>query len=68
MTSLPTSDDLPVVRLTPKAEVRAIRHGFPWVYANELVTARRTKKLLPGTVALLEDDARLPMGSVAVNP
>ncbi|MGB4826749.1 MAG: RlmI/RlmK family 23S rRNA methyltransferase, partial [Paracoccaceae bacterium] len=27
----------PVVRLRPKAEARAIRHGFPWVYADELV-------------------------------
>ena len=59
---------MPVVRLRPKANARAIRHGFPWVYANELVTDRRTKKLQPGTVALLEDDARRPMGIVAVNP
>ncbi len=56
------------VRLTPKAEVRAIRHGFPWVYANELVTDRRTRGLAPGTIAVLEDSARNPLGVVAVNP
>jgi 23S rRNA (cytosine1962-C5)-methyltransferase len=56
------------VRLTPKAEVRAIRHGFPWVYANELVTDRRTRALAPGTIAVLEDSARHPLGVVAVNP
>ncbi len=56
------------VRLTPKAEVRAIRHGFPWVYANELVTDRRTRALPPGTIAVLEDSARHPLGVVAVNP
>lgn len=58
----------PVVRLIPKAEARAIRHGFPWVYANELVTDRRTRGLAAGTLATLEDAGRTPMGIVAVNP
>lgn len=62
------SDDLPTVRLMPKANARAIRHGFPWVYANELVTDRRTKKLTPGSLARLEDTNRAPLGLVAVNP
>ena len=61
-------DDLPTVRLLPRANARAIRHGFPWVYANELVLDRRTKKLEPGTLALLEDAERRAMGVVAVNP
>jgi 23S rRNA (cytosine1962-C5)-methyltransferase len=60
--------DHPVVRLTPKAAAQAIRHGFPWVYANELVTDRRTRALPPGTVAVLEDAERRPMGLVGVNP
>lgn len=60
--------DRPTVRLTPKAEARAIRHGFPWVYANELVTDRRTRNLAAGTLARLEDSGRVPMGTVAVNP
>ncbi|SFR41202.1 SAM-dependent methyltransferase [Yoonia tamlensis] len=59
---------MPVVRLIPKAEARAIRHGFPWVYANELVTDRRTRNLAPGTIAMLEDANRVPMGIVAVTP
>lgn len=67
--SAPTSSaDLPVVRLLPKANARAIRHGFPWVYANEMVTDRRTKALAPGSLAVLEDSARQVMGVVAVNP
>ncbi|MEM9786144.1 MAG: class I SAM-dependent rRNA methyltransferase [Pseudomonadota bacterium] len=66
MSAAPT--DLPVVRLLPKAEARAIRHGFPWVYANELVTDRRTRKLQPGSIARLEDAGRTPLGVVAVNP
>ena len=61
----PTS--LPIVRLKPKAEARAIRHGFPWVYADELVTDRRTQGLEPGALAVLEDGERRPMGLVTVN-
>ncbi len=58
---------LPAVRLKPKAEARAIRHGFPWVYADELVTDRRTQNLAPGALAVLEDGERRPLGLVTVN-
>ncbi len=61
-------NDLPVIRLKPKAEARAIRHGFPWVFANELVTDRRTKALAAGSFARLEDAERRPLGVVTVNP
>lgn len=57
-----------IVRLNPKGDARAIRHGFPWVYANEVVTDRRTKNLDAGSIALLEDNDRKPLGLVAVNP
>ncbi len=57
----------PVVRLRPKAEARAIRHGFPWVYADELVTDRRTQALKPGALAVLEDAERRALGLVTVN-
>jgi len=57
----------PVVRLKPKAEARAIRHGFPWVYADELVTDRRTQALASGALAVLEDGERRPLGLVTVN-
>ena len=64
----PSSVSRPTIRLKPKANARAIRRGFPWVYANELVTDRRTRALAPGMLAVLEDDARQPMGLFAVNP
>ena len=60
--------DLPIIRLMPKAEARAIRRGFPWVFANELVTDRRTRALAPGTIARLEDAERRALGVVTVNP
>ncbi len=56
------------VRLKPKANARAIRHGFPWVFANELVSDRRTRALAPGSLALLADAEGAPLGVVAVNP
>jgi 23S rRNA (cytosine1962-C5)-methyltransferase len=59
---------LPVVRLRPKTRPQAIRHGFPWVYDNELVTDRRTRALTPGSLAVLEDADRAPLALVAVNP
>lgn len=60
-------DGRPVVRLRPKAEARAIRHGFPWIYADELVTDRRTQGLALGALAVLEDGERRPLGLVTVN-
>lgn len=60
--------DLPILRLKPKANARALRHGFPWVYANEAVTDRRTKSLMPGSLAVLEDGERRVLGLATVNP
>lgn len=63
-----TEASYPVIRLRPKIHDRAIRHGAPWVYDNEIVTDRRTKALTPGTIAVLEDAKRAPLGLVGVNP
>jgi 23S rRNA (cytosine1962-C5)-methyltransferase len=52
----------------PKTDARAIRHGSPWVFDNELVIDRRTRALAPGTIAVLEDNVRAALGVVAVNP
>ena len=62
------SFSIPTIRLKPKANARAIRHGAPWVYDNELVVDRRTKSILPGTIARLEDAERHFLALVAVNP
>lgn len=67
MTQFSHSATTPVVRLKPKAEARAIRHGFPWVFIDEIITDRRTKALKPGTIARLEDNERRPLGLVAIN-
>jgi len=62
------STDRPRIRLKPKANARGIRHGFPWVYATDIVTDRRTRKIPAGALAILEDDKRNPLALVAVNP
>ena len=63
-----TLSSFPIARLKPKANARAIRHGFPWIYDNELVVDRRTRNIEPGAIAILEDNERNPLGLVAVNP
>lgn len=67
MTHAPADIDRPRVRLKPKTNARGLRHGFPWVYASDLVTDRRTRALKPGTLAILEDENRAALGLVAVN-
>ena len=59
--------DRPTLRLRPKMETRRIRHGFPWVYQNEVVLDRRTRSIPKGGIATLEDSSRRPLATVAVN-
>ncbi|MEM9124631.1 MAG: class I SAM-dependent rRNA methyltransferase [Pseudomonadota bacterium] len=62
-----SSPDRPRIRLKPKANARRVRHGFPWVYANEIVADRRTRNIPAGALAVLEDDSRTPVALVTVN-
>ncbi|MGB0798723.1 MAG: class I SAM-dependent rRNA methyltransferase, partial [Planktomarina sp.] len=62
------TDTYPSFRLKPKMNAQKIRHGFPWVYENEVVTDRRTRALAPGTVAVLLDSDQNPLGLFAANP
>ena len=59
---------LPIIRLRPDAAARAIRFGFPWVYDNELVMDRRSRKIDAGTLGILQDADRNDLGLVAINP
>lgn len=61
-----TASPFPIVRLKPKVDPLPIRRGAPWVFSDELVTDRRTQKLEPGAIAILEDANRLPLALVAV--
>ena len=63
-----TMSSFPIIRLKPKVDARNIRRGFPWVYANEVVTDRRTKAIAPGTIAILQDGEQRDQALVTVNP
>ncbi len=62
-----SAPDRPVIRLRPKRG-RRFFEGAPWLYADEIVTDRRTKALAPGTIATLESEERAPLATVAVTP
>ncbi|WGH77856.1 RSP_2647 family RNA methyltransferase [Jannaschia ovalis] len=59
------TDTRPVLRLKPKADARRIRHGHPWVFADDIVADRRSRAIPPGTIAVLEDAERNPLAAVA---
>ncbi len=63
-----TQPPLPIVRLLPKTKPQVIRHGFPWIFANELVMDRRTKALPAGGFVIVEDAERRPLGLGTINP
>ncbi len=67
MTAPSSHSEYPQVRMKPKTDTRAIRHGFPWVYSNQLVLDRRTRKIAPGSIVVLEDEARTPLALAAFN-
>jgi 23S rRNA (cytosine1962-C5)-methyltransferase len=58
----------PTIRLKPKADIRALRHGAPWVFGDELVMDRRTRKIVAGEIVRVEDAERRVLGAAAFNP
>lgn len=63
----PTAE-LPEIRLRPGQDAGALRHGAPWAWADQIAMDRRTRKLPPGSIVRLLDDARQPLGVFAFNP
>jgi len=57
-----TASPFAVLRLKPKADARRIRHGHPWAWSDDLVLDRRSRKIAPGALAILEDAERQPLG------
>ena len=56
-----------VLRLKPKADARRLRHGHPWAWQDELVLDRRGRALPPGSLVVLEDADRQPLGMGTVS-
>lgn len=63
-----TQNIYPTVRLRPNAAAQTIRQGFPWIYNNELVLDRRSKKIPAGSVVIVEDYERRPIGLGGISP
>ena len=59
---------LPVLRLRPKADARAIRFGHPWAWADDLVLDRRSRAIAAGSLAILEDAERNPLALGIATP
>lgn len=57
----------PQIKLLPKASPQRVRFGFPWVFANELVMDRRTRKIPAGAIVQLNDNAGQPLALCAFN-
>ena len=57
----------PIICLKPKVSAGKILAGFPWVYDNELVLDRRTKKIPAGTIVELQDSERNFLATAVVN-
>jgi 23S rRNA (cytosine1962-C5)-methyltransferase len=62
-----TVSPLSVLRLKPKADARRLRHGHPWAWQDELVLDRRGRALPPGSLVVLEDADRQPLGMGTVS-
>lgn len=58
---------LPQIKLLPKVSPQRIRFGFPWVFANELVMDRRSRKIPAGSIVQLNDNTGTPLALVAFN-
>lgn len=57
----------PVVRLLVGHSKR-VRQGHPWIYSNEIEMTEATKRLAPGTLAVLVDAGDERLGVVSFNP
>jgi 23S rRNA (cytosine1962-C5)-methyltransferase len=62
-----THDPYPTIRLLPKVSPQKLRFGFPWVYSNELVMDRRSRKIPPGSFVNLTDTTGAFIGVCAFN-
>lgn len=59
--------DLPVIRMRPNAKAHALRFGAPWAFSDTLVLDRRSRAIPAGTLVILEDAERRPVGLGAFN-
>ncbi len=59
--------DRPTLRLRANVSAQPYRFGAPWIYADQLVMDRRARAIPAGTLVMLEDAERRPLGTAAFN-
>ncbi len=58
----------PVIRMRSNKSPQRIRFGYPWVFADEIVLDRRSRKHDPGTIVELQANDGEVLGLCAFNP
>jgi len=58
---------LPVVKMRPNKSPQRVRFGFPWLFSDELVLDRRTRKIPAGTIVRVEANDGEALGLAGFN-
>lgn len=59
--------DIPTLRFRPNKSPARVMFGFPWVYSDDVVLDRRTKKIPAGTFVKVQTNDKKDLALVAFN-
>lgn len=59
--------DLPTLRFRPNKSPARVMFGFPWIYSDDVILDRRTKKIPPGSFVKIQTNDNQDIGLIAFN-
>ncbi|MDE0765625.1 MAG: RlmI/RlmK family 23S rRNA methyltransferase, partial [Amylibacter sp.] len=59
--------DIPTLRFRPNKSPARVMFGFPWIYSDDVVLDRRTKKIPAGTFMKVQTNDKQDLGLIAFN-
>ena len=59
--------DIPTLRFRPNKSPARVMFGFPWIYSDDVILDRRTKKIAPGTFVKIQTNDKQDIGLIAFN-
>ncbi|MDB4099796.1 class I SAM-dependent rRNA methyltransferase [Amylibacter sp.] len=59
--------DIPTLRFRPNKSPARVMFGFPWIYSDDVILDRRTKKIPPGSFVKVQTNDKQDIGLVAFN-
>ncbi|MDC0604795.1 class I SAM-dependent rRNA methyltransferase [Amylibacter sp.] len=59
--------DLPTLRFRPNKSPARVMFGFPWIYSDDVILDRRTKKIPPGSFVKIQTNDKQDIGLIAFN-